>query len=220
MNKCKNCDVNIACDSKVCPLCKNQIEGVSVISNTYPKITFSASKYNLILKIYAVLSILGILVSIIVNLLTLKNVLWSLICIAGILYSWSVINHVVSKNYNVASKILVQTLTISLLIIAIDYAIGFSGWSVNFVIPSLTITANVTILILVLVNRMKWRNYVRYQMVMLTLGFIPIILYLLDVEQVMWTALVSAIVSLVILLVTIIFSDRNVKNELKRRIHI
>ncbi|MDD2376056.1 MAG: DUF6320 domain-containing protein [Clostridia bacterium] len=221
MKICKNCKVKVISNNKGCPLCKTVLtpSDEKVIEDIYPIIKTNFKKYNMLTRIFLFLSILGAIVTIIINYATYNGLLWSVISIAFILYFWSIISHAIKHNINIAYKFLVQTICISLLTIIIDYIMGYTGWAVNYVVPELIITANIAVLILIIVNRMNWYNYVLYQMAIVILGFIPLILFFLGIIHEPWSTTISVVVSLMILCGTMIFSDKNVKNELKRRLH-
>lgn len=218
MKNCKSCNVKVSSNDNVCPLCKTVLTGTGT-EQTYPKITENKNSYNLIIRIYLFLSVVGIVVTAVVNFLTYNGFMWSIISTAALLYFWSIISHAIKHNVHIAYKIFIQTLCISILTVVIDVVIGYTGWSVNYVVPGLTATANVTVLILVIINRMDWKNYILYQIAIIALGFIPIILLFCNLIHAVWYTVISVGISFAILCGTIIFSDKDVKSELKRRLH-
>ena len=221
MKICKNCKVKIMSNNNSCPLCKTVLTNSDekVTEDIYPIIKTYIQKYNLITRIFLFLSIIGAVLMVIINYKTYNGLLWSVISIALIIYFWSIIRHAIKHNINTAYKFLVQTISISLLTITIDYIMGYTGWAINYVVPEVIITANIAVLILIIVNRMNWRNYILYQITIVILGFIPLVLYLIGIIHEPLSTTVSVVVSFVILCGTIIFNDKDVKNELKRRLH-
>ena len=121
---------------------------------------------------------------------------------------------------DLASKIFVQALSGSLFIFFMDRQTGFDGWSVNYIIPQILILANVSIFILMMINRMVLREFLFYQLAMTIIGFIPIFLIIGDVVTRPMASIVSIAISAVILLGTVIFGDKTVKSELIRRFHV
>jgi hypothetical protein len=221
MRICKSCKVKVESNNNICPLCKTVLTDYDekVVENIYPTIKINIHKYNIITRLFLFLSILGAVVTVIINYATYNGLLWSVISIAFILYSWSIISNAIKNNINIVSKIFVQTICISALTIIIDNTIGYTGWSVNYVVPELIITANITALILIIINRMNWYNYVLYQIAIAILGFIPVILFFCGIIHEPWATTISVVVSFMVLCGTFIFSDKNVKSELKRRLH-
>ena len=221
MKNCKSCKIKVSSNDYICPLCKTVLTSneEDKSEQTYPTIKINKNKYNIIIRTYLFLSIVGIVVTVAINYLTYNGFLWSIISTAAFLYFWSIITHAIKHNVNIAYKIFIQTICISILTVVIDVVIGYKGWSVDYVVPGLTAAANVTVLILIIINRMNWNNYILYQIAIIALGFIPIILIFCNITNEIWYTIISVGISFVILCATIIFSDKNVKSELKRRLH-
>ena len=172
-----------------CPLCEAVLEqldeqtGSACIGDRYPDFELQKSVYQLVKRIYIFLSILIVTASVIVDLSIDDGIIWSIISIGAVLYSWTVVYHAIKSNTAFASKILVQAIAGSFFIFLIDNVVGYLGWSVNYVIPQIIILANIAIFILMLVNRMAFREYVFYQLAMTCIGLIPIGLIFYEVDR-------------------------------------
>jgi len=221
MKICKNCKVKIMSNNDSCPLCKTVLttSDEKVTEDIYPIIKTNLQKYDLITRIFLFVSVIGAVLMVIINYATYNGLLWSVISTALIIYFWSIMSYAIKHNINIAYKFLVQTISISLLTILIDYIMGYTGWAVNYVVPEVITAANIAVIILIIVNRMNWYNYILYQIVIAILGFIPLVLFLLGIIHEPWSTTISVAVSFMILCGTIIFNDKDVKNELKRRLH-
>ena len=101
----------------------------------------------------------------------------------------------------------------------IDFVIGYSGWAVNYVVPNLFSAANIAVLIIIIVNRVNWHDYVMYQMSIAFLGFIPIVLFVFGIIDKPLITIIATAISALTLLTAFIFGDKVVKSELKRRFH-
>lgn len=225
MRYCKACQIQIADPVHRCPLCEgileaHQIEREVGIGDRYPDLEMQKGIYQLIKRIYLFVSILLVGASVIVDLSIDDGIVWSIISLGAVMYSWTVVYHAIKSNTSVAAKILVQAIAGSFFIYLIDRVVGYMGWSVNFVIPQIFILANVTIVILMLVNRMAFKEYVFYQLATTCIGLIPIVLIITDVVVHPLLSYICIGISSVILLGTIIFGDKTVKDELIRRFHI
>lgn len=186
----------------------------------YPKSIFKSSRYYLLNKIVLFLSVVIIITSVAVNYFVYPKILWSIVSIAAVVYSWTIIRHAVVTGIDLASKIIVQAISASVLLIIFDLTIGNIGWSVNYIVPQIAIIANISIFILLIISRMDWKRYVLHQMGMGLLGFIPIILLAFRLVERPLMSLISAILSGIIILFTVVFSDRTLQSELIRRFHI
>ncbi len=221
MRTCARCKINVTDPSSVCPLCKSVLidfDGAET-QYAYPPAEIDIKKYHFMKRLLIFLSVAAGAASLVINFLLYDGFLWSLITLAGILYLWAVISHSVANHINIASKILVQSFLGSLFIVLIDYLVGYRGWSVNYVIPSIFSAADVAVIIVILINRMDWRNYLLYQFVIALLGFVPLVLYLINISSNPVFVIICTALSALSLLGTGVFGDKTVKSELRRRLH-
>ncbi|MBN1774874.1 MAG: hypothetical protein JW817_00255 [Clostridiales bacterium] len=221
MRTCAKCNIQITDPSSVCPLCKSvliEFEGPET-DYAFPATEIDIKKYHFMKRLLIFLSVVVGAASLVINFLLYDGFLWSLITVAGILYLWAVISHSVANHINIASKILVQAFLGSIFIVLIDYLAGYRGWSVNYVIPSIFSAADVAVVIIILINRMDWRNYLLYQFVIALLGFVPLVLYWIHISNNPVFVIICTSLSALSLLGTAVFGDKTVKSELRRRLH-
>ncbi len=222
MKYCKQCKVSCLDHSDRCPLCDAPFDSETIDTEEprYPDLDLNPKSYNLVKRIFYFVTAVIVVLSIGLDFWIDDEITWSLISLAVVLYSWTVVYHAIRNNIHIASKIFVQALSGSIFIFFIDRLTGFDGWSVNYVIPQILILANVGIFILMMINRMVLREFLFYQLAMTLIGLIPILLILGDVVTRPLASYVSITISAVILLGTIIFGDKTVKSELIRRFHV
>lgn len=222
MKTCNNCKVHINDDTNFCPLCHEQLDDLSDTKKKgiYPPFKINEHKYHLVSKLVIALSIIVSISAMITNYLTYNGIAWSIISIAAIIYTWILVIHSITNEANIAKKLLEYTIFTSVLVVLIDLMVGYSGWSVNYVIPEFLILSNIGILILMIVNRMSWHDYVLYQMILMFFSIILLVLYFLNVVGHPLFTLLAASFSLAIFLSTLLFGDKSVKSELKRRFYL
>lgn len=186
---------------------------------SYPEISYNVDKWKKVTNVfYAVMLTLAACLGVI-NWLTYSGFLWSGIAIAGILYAVVSLRYSIMRNANLGARILIETIGAQALLIVIDHVLGYQGWSVDFAVPSTILFADLAIVFLILVNRLNWQSYFMYQLAVTVFSFIPILLWALGVLNRPVMAVITVIVSVMILTVTILLGDRSVKNELIRRFH-
>ena len=190
-----------------------------VCNMLYPKLNH-VKRNNIILIISIAISIILIDVLLLINVLVDKTNHWSLLCVAGILYVYGTIIYTKKRNINMASNVFVQCLLVSLLIIAIDYFIGFSGWSLNVSIPIVVIVANSTLMILTIVSRKRYMKYAMYHVLTFLFSMIPLILMFMGIIQNKVLTIVSSSIAAFSLLLTIILCGRAMWIETKKRLHM
>lgn len=234
MKYCKSCKVASLDEVGRCPLCESVLvdlpddpdyskmkESLSMLEeDRYPDVVISKTSYSLVKRIYSFLAILIIGASIAMDILTVTDVSWSIISIAAVLYGWTLIYHAIRTNVHIGSKIFVQAISASVFIVLVDWFTVFERWSVNYVVPQILLLSNVAIFILMMINRMVWREFVFYQLAVSVIGLVPIGLIVFDVVTRPLASIVCIIVSAVILIGTVIFGDKTVKSELIRRFHV
>ena len=107
----------------------------------YPKLS-NVKRNNIIFIASIAISVIIINILLIINVLVDKTNHWSMLCIAGIIYAYGTVIYTKKRNVNIASNVFAQCLLVSLLILAIDYFLGYRGWSINIAIPIVVIVAN------------------------------------------------------------------------------
>ncbi len=183
----------------------------------YPNVEYDIGKYEKIKRIFLfILTVVSVVLGFI-NYITYSGVIWSLIAVVGIIYFAVTVTYSIMNNANLASKILVQTIGAGILVVVIDNVTGYIGWSVNYAIPAMILFANLAIVLLMIVNPMNWQSYFMYQIAITIFSFIPLILFWVKLIDRPFLAILTSGISILILIGTIVFGDRSVKNELIRR---
>lgn len=222
MKHCSHCNIDIAENAYVCPLCLGGLEETKKEDRpvNYPRIDYESHNMRFIVRLGLFLSFLVCGILIVINYVGRWDIWWSLITTGGVLYFWLTIYYSVQHNSNSAAKILVQTAAGWLLAWAIDWILGYSGWSVNYVLPAAILVANQAMLVVMIVNFMNWQSYILFQIEYVMFSLIPLFLVWRGVITHPVLSYAAAASSVVILVGTLIFGDRKAKNELKRRFHV
>ena len=186
----------------------------------YPEVHYDPAKWKKLVNLfYAVLVALGAIL-VVINAATGMNVPWSIIAVDCIAYTAVTVRYSIMRHANLGAKILVQTIGTQALLIILDHLLGYSGWSVNFAVPSTILFADIAIVFLIIVNRLNWQSYLMYQIAITVLSFIPIILWAVGWITRPEMAIITVILSVLILTLVVLMGDRSVKNELIRRFHL
>lgn len=186
----------------------------------YPIIQYDVNKWKKTVNIfYAVLVALAAILGV-VNIATYSGFWWSGIAIASIFYTALTVRYSIMRHANLGSKIMIQTLGAQALLVVIDHLTGYRGWSVNYAIPSTILFADLAIVFLIIVNRLNWQSYLMYQISITIFSFIPLILWAAGWITNPVMAIITVIISVLILTVVVLMGDRSVKNELIRRFHL
>lgn len=224
MKKCNSCNVYISDESDVCPLCRHGLTEVDDLKikkqAVYPDIVFSRRKFNSLINIFKLISLILIVLSVCINAITYSETWWSVIVVAAVVYFWVTMKYSILHNTNYAAKILVQIILTMLLSVLIDFVLGYSGWSVNYALPSIALLGCAAIAILMVVNYMNWQSYIMFQIAFVAFGIIFVILYANRIITKPLMTYMALGISLLMFICTIIFGDKKAKTELKRRFHM
>lgn len=219
MKHCNSCKIDISTPAVCCPLCGAPLEGtVSDDMRVYPP-TATLKTRGFIRKLLLLLSFLCTLSCFAINLFVTPTFWWWTIVASALCYAWIVIPHAMRRGGNSAGKVLMQVVAGSLLTFVVDFEIGYEGWAVSYAIPALICTGIIAVVVLVLINRTNWAGYVLYQVVLALFGLAMPILYFAGFAQNAVCAFTPSIFALASIGSLVIFGDRSIKNEFKRRLH-
>lgn len=224
MKTCDFCHVQVADPREFCPLCGERLReddayGYALPGNHYPDLSRLSGQYSFIHRLLLFLSLLGMGTSVLVNVLVPTGVWWCLVVVAAVLYLWLSLPPLLRGGQNYAKRILFQTFFTCLLLVALDFIIGYQGWSVSYVVPGLLCAGIVGIGTIMIFSRTSWAQYVFYQFTIGLLGFIPLVLYFVGVATSIVMVLITAVLGLGSVLVTVVFADSSLKSDFRRRFH-
>ncbi|NLA86704.1 MAG: hypothetical protein GX847_05355 [Clostridiales bacterium] len=228
MKYCRKCALSVNTAYEFCPLCASQLTDVQISEaapagedaseDVYPRY-HGEIKYNLALRLLLFISIVGASTSLLINLLLYNGVLWSLLVAGGIGIFWAAVIYPISARRNLGHHITVDAIAACVFFVVAQFVIGVKGWSLDYVVPFLFIAATTFISLVILIKRMKWREYAMYQFITILLGILPVISVIAGLVTTAWPSIVSAFYSFMTLLGMFIFADKKYKNELIKRFH-
>lgn len=222
MKKCIKCNVAINSSRKTCPLCGQLLdsaghEGENIL---YPRYESDQKSINLLLRILLYISILSILSTVLINFLTYQGTLWSIYVVLGILYGWILLRSTIMSRSNIAGRLLIQLVATSLVTYGIERVSNSENWALEYVVPFSCIVTMIAIVIIIIIKKMKYTDYISYLLLAVLISWVPLILYLTKIVEILWPSIAAAGVGVAIILGMIIFADTATKDELKKRFHI
>ena len=126
----------------------------------------------------------------------------------------------IKKNVNIASRVMLQVILIDILCVALDWIIGYRGWSFTIAIPISIITANVTMLILLMCTFKIYTRYIIYQLIIFIWSMIPGVLCLIGLVPMNILTIIATPIAIITLFITIILFKKEVNEEMKKRFHL
>lgn len=220
MSKCNNCRIEILDETEYCPLCHSVLEKTEEMENTYPDIRMKSKLILFLSNIYLFLAIATESILIGYSIYRGDGFLEAIITGAVLFYIYALIRYAIMGKSNIRWKILGVTMITVGLLIVIDYFIGFTKWSVNYVLPTGILVIDAWIIILMIVNRKNWQSYMMMQLAMVLCSGGVFIAYWLHIMTTPVVAIVALYASILLFLGTVIIGGRRARMELKRRFHI
>ena len=220
MSRCKQCNVEILDETERCPLCHSVLEKTVEVENMYPNVRTMTRRLALLSRIYLFVAILVEALLIYLNVLSDSEMFWSAIPGLAMLYGYLVLRYAILGKSGYKGKIIVLTLIAILMVVAIDFVVGYRGWSVNCALPSAILLVDAGILILMCINRRNWQSYMMWQIFMILCSVVPLVLYAVGIVTAPLLALLAFAVSAALFLGTLIIGDRRARTELRRRFHV
>lgn len=221
MKYCSHCKVHMVQDKEKCILCGNF---VSIIKDeeaeeVFPKVppTFES---NLVLKIMLFISISTIVASFVIDMIFPSFINWPLLMVFGLLSIWLGLFVIFQKRYNVHKKIIWQVVIISLISLFWDWNIGWRGWSITYVLPTIFISAMVLMYVTGKIMKLSIRSYIIYALIDGVLGIVPALFILFGWVRVRYPSIISVGVSIIFLSAIFIFKGNEIREELNRKMHI
>ncbi len=221
----------------VCPLCRGVVQlpdnyedmedfGMDEIdryeskSRMYPDVTPVMKTIKLVIKFFIFFSILIECILILINYLTYNGLKWSLICGAAMVYMCFTVVYSFQHHKGHKSKMFAQMIGAIVLVVLIDLAVGYTGWSVNYALPVAIMLFDLVIIIVMLINNDNWQNYIILEIAMLVVSIFTMILVFTDVVTAPLLTIIAFGITCIILLATVIFGDKTAITELSRRFRI
>lgn len=217
MAKCKKCKVEIDTRGEHCPLCNAKIE--KNVDPTYPSI--STTSMWLFIKRIMLLTVIVIsgLVAIL-NYELSPTTKWSAFVIASLWSMYIVFLGIMKGHKRILSLMFYMSFLILMITIFWDKFLGFKGWSLNYVLPSVAIGYGVFLVVLRFVSHFAIEDNSIYIYLHILLEFLPLVLYINDVVTFQPLAVISACFGTVNLLILLIFDFSHLKKDLAYRLHI
>lgn len=211
MSRCKQCNVEILDETERCPLCHSVLEKTVEVENMYPNVRTMTRRLALLSRIYLFVAILVEALLIYLNVLSDSEMFWSAIPGLAMLYGYLVLRYAILGKSGYKGKIIVLTLIAILMVVAIDFVVGYRGWSVNYALPSAILLVDAGILVLMCINRRNWQSYMMWQIFMILCSVVPLVLYAVGIVTAPILALLAFAFSTALFLGTLIIGDRRAR---------
>ncbi len=205
---------------KNCPLCQELLKGDKHDDEVFPKISFVYREHGLFFKIMLLISIIIASVSVAVNILLPQAGAWSLFILGGLGSVWVSMISAINKRNNIPKNIVYQVMIISIIAILWDLMTGWKGWSITYVIPFVCFFAMVSMAIISKVRKLYVEDYILYIIIDGLFGLVQIIFIFTGGLAALYPSLICIVTSIISLSTILIFEEKKLRAEIKRRLHM
>ena len=226
MRRCPECGINIGQPDTHCPLCGAELVPLTEKTGEeriYPKFTPPGkrpSRFPFPAKIFAFISLIGIFVCVLINLLISARFTWSLYVIGGIAVGWITVGLPLLRRVNPNTVLLLDLCAVSLYLMLIDHLTGWHRWSIDYVVPILYIGVMIATVILALIFRMYWREYILTLLAACVLGIGPLLIFFSSQSAIRYLCLAAALLAAALMIGILFFAGGKFFSEWKRRMNI
>ncbi len=222
MSKCKKCGVLIGDKSQVCPLCHMVLtmeEGENS-SKKYPNITKKRKMWTRLWKLATFILIVVQCILVALNVLFYRGIRWSLISGVVILYLLVSLYQMILHPDSPIRKLFWQTVFVCFLLVGIDVALGFRGWSLSIGMPCVILSLDTIVLVCMIIQFRNWQNYLLLQMFALIISIFCVGTWYLRHQSYGVLAWITFGVTAFFFAFCVFFGSTKAKNELQRRFYI
>lgn len=220
MKYCNSCKVNVVGNRKSCPLCQELLKGDKHEDEIFPRISFVYKEHGLFFKVMLLVSIIIASVSVAINILLPQGGAWSLFVLGGLGSVWVSMISAINKRNNIPKNIVYQVMIISLITVIWDFLTRWKGWSITYVIPFVCFFAMISMAIISKVRKLHVEDYILYIIIDALFGLIQIIFIFTGGLIVLYPSLICIVTSIISLSTILIFEDKKLLAEIKRRLHL
>ncbi len=220
MSYCKQCKIHVNDPVNVCPLCRCAVKKDGTEEWKYPQISQRRRKRQLALRIYFAAAVVLQAVCFYLNTKILTQMQWSLWTLATFAMAYTVLRMIISNRTGYRSMTIGLTIFATAYIVLVDYELGFTGWSLNYVLPASIILLNIAVIVMIFVNRRNWQSYLMVELFLILCSGVPMLLIWLNITTETWLSYVALWFSIGLFFCTTVVGGRKAKTELKRRFHI
>lgn len=222
MKKCEHCNVNVNTNNNLCPLCYGELTHIGGEANEMFQKKQKVEKNNghtLLIKIFLFLSVIGVSVCLITNLLTQIFPLWSLVVAVSVIYCWVLVLHTILSARSIFEKLLLQIGTIIGLLFICEWISGGAKWMVDYVCPSISMLVIFVLFILALTLK-HHKGILAFFIMIFVLTLISVFLLIFNATHYNLLNIITITIGGFAIFGILLFKGKTLKNEFGKKFHV
>ena len=226
MITCPHCHVQIGGDSEYCPLCQNRLPGTPD-APYWPATAPRIHRVGMLYKVVAFLALGSCMAGGAVDFLLIDapHTHWSLLAVLWVIVGLLVLRGILRRRYNGPRQLFNLLLIVSAMLIFTDWFHGYTGFSLDLVVPILCSISLVCNFFFSIVRSRYTVNALVYMLMNIGIGILPYLLLFfrvgagtMNARNIPWV--ICLIISMITFLGLVIFRGRDLRCELEKRLHL
>lgn len=202
-------------------LLKEQGISAQKVEPVFPKPTMPSEQEMKVYKIYSFLCIALVALMLVTDLNFHPKIRWTVFTAGGVATMWIASSIGFFKRYNLLKNLMWQLLIGTIISFIWDALTGWHSWSVDFVLPMLSVGVLFAMCVIAKVQKSPVREYLIYEIMAAGYGLIlPGILLLCKVVKRPTVSMFGALVCFLFLVGVLLFKGREFKEEMQKNLHV
>ncbi|MDD2519272.1 MAG: DUF6320 domain-containing protein, partial [Bacilli bacterium] len=145
--------------------------------------------------------------------------IWAPYAIVILFYAFLLLRVGLKSYKNIGTIVLINVYMLSIIGFILDMILGFSRWSINYLIPILILAGILALVIFICINKMDFLVYFIYMLIITLFGLTLLILLWADIVTVEKPSIITAFISFIVIIGMFMFGDKKAENEFAKRFH-
>lgn len=202
-------------------LLKEQGISAQKVEPVFPKPTMPSEQEMKVYKIYSFLCIALVALMLVTDLNFHPKIRWTVFTAGGVATMWIASSIGFFKRYNLLKNLMWQLLIGTIISFIWDALTGWHSWSVDFVLPMMSVGILLAMCVIAKVQKSPVREYLIYEIMAAGYGLIlPGILLLCKVVKRPTVSMFGALVCFLFLVGVLLFKGREFKEEMQKNLHV
>ena len=202
-------------------LLKEQGISSEEVKPVFPKPHVLSEQEMKVYKIYSFLCIALVAVMLVTDWNFHPQVRWTLFTAGGIATMWIASSIGFFKRYNLLKNVMWQLFIGTIVCFIWDVLTGWHSWSVDFVLPIMSVATLAAMFVIAKVQKSPVREYLIYEIMAAGYGLIlPVILLLCKTVKNPTVSMFGALICFLFLVGVILFKGKEFKEEMHKNLHV
>lgn len=187
----------------------------------YPELKETKELEMKVYKIFTFLCIVAIVFMIDLDFSYRPTVRWTLFSAGGVASMWLASTIGFFKRYNLLKNAMWQLVIMTNVSILWDWMTGWRGWSIDFVVPIVSMVILLFMIVVAAVQKWPAKEYMSYLVMASTYGLVlPLLLLVFGAVQLQLPSLIGIAVCFVFLVGILLFKWKEFREEMYKKFHV